>query len=370
MPVRIRFDHIIKAFAGVRVLDGVTLDIEPGELFFLLGPSGSGKTTLLRCLAGFQAPDAGRIRIGDEDVTGLPPHRRNTGMVFQNYALWPHLTVRENVAFGLQVRRRPAAEIRNRTDEALRRVHLLDRADARPAELSGGQQQRVALARALVVEPRCLLLDEPLSNLDARLREDLRDDIRRICKEAGITAVYVTHDQKEALHMADRIAVLNHGRVEQVGRPQEIHERPANRFVAGFVGETNFVPGRIARVEGPRVWVQTAFGLWQAPAPDGPVAPDSAVTLSLRPERIHLDTPPAAPAVNAWTGILRRTVYLGELARHEIGPQASGAGGEAGPVLHVFEIRPRRPSDEPESVRLWIAPEDVRVLDATSSPTP
>ncbi len=195
MAVSLHIEDLVKTFADTRAVDHVTLAIEPGELFFLLGPSGCGKTTLLRCIAGFAIPDAGSIRVGDADITSLPPHLRDTGMVFQSYALWPHMTVSENVAFGLELRKVAGDERRRRVAEALEMVKMTDRADHKPAELSGGQQQRVALARALVIRPKCLLLDEPLSNLDAKLRLEMRSEIRRICKQAGLTAVYVTHEQ-------------------------------------------------------------------------------------------------------------------------------------------------------------------------------
>src|SRR5512141_1811820 len=211
--ISIRIQQLTKRFGTVTALDRVDLTINPGELFFLLGPSGCGKTTLLRTLAGFYEPDAGSIWFGDDDVTRLAPHKRNTGMMFQSYALWPHMTVAQNVAFGLQERKVPASEIKQRVGEALESVKMSAYAERSPNQLSGGQQQRVALARALVVRPRCLLLDEPLSNLDAQLRLEMRGEIRRVCKDAGLTAIYVTHDHKEALSVADRLAVMFAGRI-------------------------------------------------------------------------------------------------------------------------------------------------------------
>ena len=238
---------IRKTYDGTTwVLDGIDLQIDAGELFFLLGGSGCGKTTLLRLVAGFLQAEAGSIRFGDREMKGLPPERRDIGMVFQNYALWPHLDVAGNVAFGLEVRKIAGAERAKRVQEALDLVGLGGYAARRIGELSGGQQQRVALARALVLRPAVLLLDEPLSNLDARLRIGMRQEIRKLCKQAGVTGIYVTHDQAEALATADRIALLDQGRVAQVGTPRELYERPRSRGVATFLGEANLVDAAIA----------------------------------------------------------------------------------------------------------------------------
>src|SRR6202789_2270399 len=243
--ISIRIQNLTKRFGAVTALHHLDLVIGPGELFFLLGPSGCGKTTLLRCMAGFYIPEEGKIFFGEEDVTRLAPHKRNTGMMFQSYALWPHMTVAENVAFGLEERKVPRDEIRRRVGEALDSVRMQAYAERRPNQLSGGQQQRVALARALVVRPRCLLLDEPLSNLDARLRLEMRSEIRRVCREFKLTTVYVTHHQKEALSVSDRMAVLDGGRILQVGTPQDVYRRPVKKRVADFIGETDFIPGTL-----------------------------------------------------------------------------------------------------------------------------
>jgi iron(III) transport system ATP-binding protein len=350
--VRISLEGLVKRFGDLTVVDHVTLEIAAGELFFLLGPSGCGKTTLLRCIAGFTQPDAGRIRIGGEDVTQVPPHRRDTGMVFQSYALWPHLTVRENVAFGLEMRKVPAAERAQRVAEALALVQMTERTDFRPAQLSGGQQQRVALARALVVRPRCLLLDEPLSNLDARLRLEMRGEIRRICKEAGLTAVYVTHDQKEALSVADRIAVMERGRVAQVGTPGDLYRRPANRFVANFLGETNFLTGTVLECDGRSALVRTAAGNWTSAAlPQIPPRAGDAVTLSVRPEALQIGT--AVTGANHCTAQLEASVFLGEGTQHAL---------RAGPSLLLHAYESHAPARARGGLIVSCAPEDAMLL--------
>ncbi|MCX7591459.1 MAG: ABC transporter ATP-binding protein [Kiritimatiellae bacterium] len=366
MAVSIRCENLCKSFGATRALDGITLTVEPGELFFLLGPSGCGKTTLLRCVAGFCPPDKGRVFIGERDVTDLPPHRRDTGMVFQSYALWPHMTVRENVAFGLQMRKVPRHEAERRVTEALSMVRIADRADARPAQLSGGQQQRVALARALVIHPSCLLLDEPLSNLDAKLRLEMRTEIRRICKEADLTAIYVTHDQKEALSIADRIAIINEGRVIQIGEPQEVYLRPCNVFAAGFIGETNFVRGAIVEMAPSFVRVQTPIGLLTSTVrPAGTLKVGQQVTISIRPEALRIVdqmAPPATP--NRLDGSVHHTVYLGEVAQHQLTfPVRENTGRENEVTFKAFEMNPRIVArDSVQPVMVWIATEDVVIL--------
>jgi len=361
MAVSVAFEGVCKTFGSTRAVDEVSLRVEPGELFFLLGPSGCGKTTLLRCVAGFCEPDRGAIRIGERDITRLPPHRRDTGMVFQSYALWPHLTVAENVAFGLEMRGVPRGETRRRVAEVLELVRMAERARQKPNQLSGGQQQRVALARALVIRPQCLLLDEPLSNLDAKLRLEMRGEIRRICKQAGLTAVYVTHDQKEALSVADRLAVMDQGRIRQVGRPQDVYGRPRDAFVAQFVGETNLLAGRVAGAANGRWRVRTELGeLLCAAAPEPAPAEGAAVTLSIRPEAIRLGAAPAG-AANVWEVSVHHTVYLGEMAQHQV--SAAGTAGAAGVTLKAFELHPKIVArDGAERAQAWVAPEDVVVL--------
>ena len=365
MPVGVSIEKVVKRFGGLAAVDGVSLEIEPGELFFLLGPSGCGKTTLLRCIAGFHRPDGGRIRLGWADITDAPPHLRDTGMVFQSYALWPHMTVRENIAFGLEMRKLSRVEVRRRADEALAQVRMTDRAAHRPAQLSGGQQQRVALARALVVHPKCLLLDEPLSNLDAKLRLEMRSEIRRICKEAGLTAIYVTHDQKEAMSIADRLAILNAGRVEQCGRPNEVYQRPANRFVAGFIGETNFLEGRVVSRSGAGGRIETACGPVDA-SDAGGAAGGATVTLALRPEALRLAPAGGPAAPNTLPGDVIETAYLGEVIQQQVRLRApAGPPDGSAPLFRVFELRPTVVARDgrAEPVVLSIAPADVVVLD-------
>ncbi len=276
----VRLHEVTKRFGTTVAVDNLTLEIAAGRLVTLLGPSGCGKTTTLRMIAGLEQPTSGRIFIGDEDVTPLPAANRNTTMVFQSYALFPHLTVFENIAYGLRVQRRPADEIRRRDGEALSLVNLPGLEGRWPAQLSGGQQQRVALARALVMQPKVLLFDEPLSNLDAKLRKRVRADIRLLQQDLGITSVYVTHDQSEALAISDVVVVMNQGRIEQIGTPTDLYRRPASRFVADFIGEANLLP---ASVEGDSVRV----GSYRFPFRQAGVAPGPA-TLMARPEAIRV----------------------------------------------------------------------------------
>jgi iron(III) transport system ATP-binding protein len=284
----VRLDNITKTFGSTVALANINLTINAGELFFLLGPSGCGKSTLLRLIAGLHEPTAGRIFFNDRDVTPLQTRERNAVMCFQSYALWPHMSVRENVRFGLAVRKADAAEQARRVEEVLSLVRMLDLADRKPNQLSGGQQQRVALARALAVKPACLLLDEPLSNLDAKLRHEMRTEIRRICTAAGFTTIYVTHDQKEALSIADRIAVMNAGKLAQVGTPDELYHRPASAFVAEFIGNTNLIPGEVIEQVEKIVRVRTAMG--EVLAESAANAQSRNVTLSIRPEQLELLT--------------------------------------------------------------------------------
>ncbi|MCH2160303.1 MAG: ABC transporter ATP-binding protein [Phycisphaerales bacterium] len=348
--------NIVKRFGTTVAVDGVDASVESGSLFFLLGPSGCGKTTLLRIIAGFEQPDDGAIRFGTDDVTQLAAEKRDTGMVFQGYALWPHLSVHENVAFGLKVRKMNAEDITRRVGEALEMVRMQGYAERKPNQLSGGQQQRVALARALAIRPRVLLLDEPLSNLDAKLRLEMRAEIRRIVDESGITTIYVTHDQKEALSLADQMVVMRDGKVVQRGGPREMYERPNSRFTAEFLGETNFLAGEI---------ISTQSGLRKLKTPAGPLlsahatdAPEQGkVTISIRPESVHL-LPEGQAAPEGWSVLeAKRTgmCFLGETAQHDF----ELPGGEP---FKALELRPRGDAANDATVRVAIAPEDVVLL--------
>jgi iron(III) transport system ATP-binding protein len=299
----VSIERVSFGYGGTAVLDDISLDVERGEFFAFLGPSGSGKTTLLRLVAGFGRPGAGRILIGDRDVTGLPPWSRNVGMVFQSYALWPHMTVAKNVAFGLERRRLSRKEISQKVEAALALVGLAALADRRPAQLSGGQQQRVALARTIVIEPEVLLLDEPLSNLDAKLRVEMRSELRALQRKLGITAIYVTHDQEEANAVADRVAVLDQGRIQQIGAPAELYDRPANRFVATFLGTANLIEGR---VEGGRFTTE-GFAL------DGIDAQDGAACISIRPQDIMLGA-----FTSGISAVLTEREFLGAVVRYRL----------------------------------------------------
>ncbi|GAA3454084.1 ABC transporter ATP-binding protein [Dactylosporangium matsuzakiense] len=281
----LRIEGVSRSFAGHAALADLSLDIERGEFIALLGPSGCGKSTALNCLAGLLPLSAGRIWLDDRRLDTLPPHRRGFGMVFQNYALFPHLSVRRNIAFGLQMRRLPRAEVRARTEDAIRLVRLEEHAAKLPGQLSGGQQQRVAIARAVVVSPSLVLMDEPLSNLDAKLRLEMRTEIRRLHQRLGLTTVYVTHDQEEALSLADRLVVLRAGRVQQIGTPEELHTRPANAHVADFMGFRNLLALQAGAVTGDRVTVDVE-GVPFTGTALAPVQPGDAVLAAVRPEQL------------------------------------------------------------------------------------
>lgn len=315
----LRFENVHKSFGAFRAVDDVSLSIEKGQIFSLLGPSGCGKTTLLRMAAGFEKPDSGRIYLDGKDITDLPPEKRKVNTVFQNYALFPHLNVRENIAFGLKIAKHSKEFIRNEVDRMLALVDLETQADKRISEISGGQKQRVAIARALVNHPQVLLLDEPLAALDLKLRQRLLVELDAIHDEVGITFLYVTHDQSEAMSISDQIAVMNHGQVQQIGPPHEIYETPQNSFVAAFIGDTNFLSGKIealldANYSRARIDEDTTVIMEN----DQPLRDGDTVHLSLRPEKIHVSTtqPASAPQRNALAGTVEDIIYYGSHTRY------------------------------------------------------
>jgi iron(III) transport system ATP-binding protein len=338
-------DNLVKSYGDVRkrrkgvptegdtaaprvfAVGGATFDVQEGELFTLLGPSGCGKTTTLRSIAGLESPDEGRIAVGERvlfdaaDRVDIPANRRELGMVFQSYAIWPHMTVAKNVSFPLDVlpkRRRPSrTEIAERVERVLETTELAAYADRAATKLSGGQQQRLALARALVIRPELLLLDEPLSNLDAKLRESMRFELKRLQRDLGLTAIYVTHDQSEALVMSSRIAVMNAGRIEQVGKPREIYTNPRTKFVAEFIGTSNFVPGVVASADGDEVVVETVEGRLVSRGGTARPAVGTEVLLSVRPECVDITTAPKG-GVNEWAGQVLTRAFLGDAVDHVV----------------------------------------------------
>ena len=309
---RVKLDKVTKRFGNVVAVDNATLEIEDGELFTLLGPSGCGKTTTLRVIAGFEIPDSGRVYIDNDDVTFKKPYERDCAMVFQNYALWPHMTVFDNVAYGLKVRKKKLKltdeEIRKRVLEVLELVGLRGLENRYPLQLSGGQQQRVALARALVVQPKVLLLDEPLSNLDAKLRLRMREEIKKLQKQLGITTIYVTHDQEEAMSISDRIAIMNRGRILQVGKPMDVYSKPTNLFVATFIGRSSALICRVLEKE-PSGYVKISIEnqiVRASPAPGKTLDPGSSAIAIIKPEDVKLGTND-----NVIRGIAKMTLFLG-----------------------------------------------------------
>jgi iron(III) transport system ATP-binding protein len=350
----ITIEGVARTFGAVRAVDDVSIAVRDGEFFTLLGPSGCGKTTLLRMVAGFCELDTGRVLFGEERIDTLPPHKRNTGMVFQNYAVFPNLTVEGNVAYGLRARKVSRDATRERVDRALKLVQLDGFAERWPHQLSGGQLQRVAIARAIVIEPHVLLLDEPLSNLDAKLRVEMRGEIRRLQKLLGITVLYVTHDQEEALAISDRIAVMRAGRVEQIATPRDIYERPTTPFVASFVGTTNLLYGVIRARDGDASDISVSGATLRLTGVQGNAG--DKVVLSLRPEALRLLSPgeAAPPRCATLNGMLGEIEYLGPVTRF-------GVTLADGSMLHLMSLTPPVASGQ---VTVAFDPQRVVVLGA------
>ena len=314
----LRIEEVVKAFGGVVAVNRVSLELAQGEIFALLGSSGCGKTTLLRMVAGFEAPTEGRILLEGRDLVGLPPYERPLNMMFQSYALFPHLSVADNVAFGLKRAGMPAAQIASRVESLLKLVQLTRLAQRKPHQLSGGQQQRVALARSLARQPRLLLLDEPLGALDRKLREETRIELLQIIRQVGVTCLLVTHDQEEAMTMATRMAVMHEGRVAQVGTPAEIYEAPGSRFVADFIGNVNLLDGRVATADALQLSIDSP-DVHHLVARGAPISAGSKVTVALRPEKIQIGLQaPADPSVNAVKAVVREKAYFGSFTMYHL----------------------------------------------------
>ena len=352
----LRMVDLVKTYGKLKAIDNLNLVVEDGELLTLLGPSGCGKTTTLRAVTGFVTPDSGDIYIGDRKISDIPPEKRGIGLVFQNYALWPHMTVFQNLAFGLQLKKLSKHQIRKKVAEGLTIVKLEELETRYPRQLSGGQQQRVALARALVLEPDILLLDEPLSNLDALLREQMRFEIAQLHNQYGITTIYVTHDQTEAMVISDRIAVLDKGRLMQLGTPPEIYSRPANKFVAGFMGTTNFIQGKVQEISGDYTVVRTNDGLILH-GRGIELKQGQEVDVAVRPENIEFlseprsTTPPGT--LNIFDATVARATYVGELIDYQLNLQQSMIRARG-------DVRRKRAAGE--TVKIHIDPDQLSVL--------
>jgi spermidine/putrescine ABC transporter ATP-binding subunit len=354
----VRLENLGKKYGDLWAVREIHLTIGNGEFFTLLGPSGCGKTTLLRVIAGFLQPDEGGIFIDGQAMNRVPPWKRNLGMVFQNYALWPHLTVFENVAFGLRERKIPRREIELKVKNALELVNLKGTEARRPSQLSGGQQQRVALARTLVIEPRALLLDEPLSNLDAKLRQDMRLELVRLQRETGLTTIYVTHDQEEALALSSQIAVMHSGKIIQKGTPREIYDAPRHRFIAEFVGRSNLFSGAIVGAQDGLIEVETVEGYRLRARAPALFSLGETVTLNVRPEAIEVTDPDsAAPVSNRISGVVAASVYQGTTVEYEI-----EAGGRK-ITADLANPKRKRPFPPGSKVAVVFAAEDVGTID-------
>jgi spermidine/putrescine transport system ATP-binding protein len=354
------FENIRKSYGDLEAVADVSLGIRKGEVFSLLGPSGCGKTTLLRLAAGFEAPDGGRILLGGQDITALPPERRPVNTVFQNYALFPHLSVWENIAFGLRVEKKERTAIDGKVNAMLDLIQLRDHAQKKPTQLSGGQKQRVAIARALVKQPQVLLLDEPLAALDLKLRQHMLAELRRLHDETGVTFVFVTHDQTEAMGLSDRVAVMNAGQIEQLGEPYELYDHPRTHFVAGFIGDGNFLRGTFQAKAGRDTHVVNIAGLCHVPVPHSPALPmGTEVELLIRPERIRVDTEPpdTHSGVVSLGAVIEETIYLGAATRW-----IANAGGAR--FIAEQAAAPAQSRALAKGARVWLhfRPADVLVL--------
>lgn len=344
MSYQLELQNVFKLFGSIKAVDDVSLNIEHGEFLTLLGPSGSGKTTTLNMIAGFEIPTSGDILLENEDITTVAPNRRGIGMVFQNYALFPHMTVYENIAFPLKMRKIDGVKIRKMTAEALELVKLPGFETRYPNQLSGGQQQRVALARALVFQPKILLMDEPLGALDKKLRDHMRLEIKHLQESLSITVIYVTHDQEEALTMSDRIAIMNNGRIVQLDKPVELYESPANLFVADFIGESNFLEGRVAETSGDSAAIETKEGLKVWVRRPARMESGEEFSVAVRPEKIQvLDGEQAGPEeiVNRFSGRVEEIVYLGEAKIYRVGLAPDviiEAKVQSGPAAQKYEV--------------------------------
>lgn len=337
----IEISHVSKQFGDFKAVDDANFGIRQGEFFSMLGPSGCGKTTTLRMIAGFEQPTSGEVRLDGKDVSKVPPYKRNVNTVFQNYALFPHMTVFDNIAFGPRSTKAPKGEIAGRVKEMLEIVHLADFAERRPTQLSGGQQQRVALARALVNYPSALLLDEPLGALDLKLRQRMQLELKRIQREVGITFVFVTHDQEEALTMSDRIAVMNAGRVEQIGTPEEVYHRPATVFVAGFIGVANLIPAAVVAITGDLATVDAAGHRFGVPVTDESIRPPDSAVVMVRPERLHISIDRPSGDTAAVEATVETLVFQGPVLRTSLRTDAgTGLVAHIGPEDALPMLRP------------------------------
>ena len=360
MGATISIENAVKRFGNDTIINGLDLDIRPGEFFTLLGPSGCGKTTLLRMIIGFNTIEGGTFKINNQVINDIPTNKRNIGMVFQNYAVFPHMSVFDNVAFGLKNRKLPKQEIQKKVDDILKVVKIDHLKDRMPAKLSGGQQQRVALARAIVIEPQVLLMDEPLSNLDAKLRVEMRNAIRRIQQQIGITTIYVTHDQEEALAVSDRLAVMNNGVIQQIDTPSRVYQRPSNQFVSNFIGLSNFLPARVKQTGGEAVLCFGEDGGYQAAIPflDPSAADGQEILAAVRPEEFIMET-------GTDTGIpatIQSSVFLGTATHYFL---TLPSGKEVEVIQHSDELWEIIPDGT--QVRLTVKEKKINVFTADGS---